>query len=99
MRARRAPGAPHPGARVVLHVVSPSAPYTSSDRPTTDTSDPGPRCPYSVSDAAALTNSTSESALVNELVGASTGSDPASLPDWSSLLLGPAVRNSEVHLR
>ncbi|MGW3956826.1 MCE family protein [Streptomyces sp. NPDC004752] len=44
-------------------------------------------------------NSPQENALVNELLAPATGQHPADLPDWSSLLAGPALRGTEVTLR
>ena len=46
-----------------------------------------------------LANSAQENELVNELSGASLGVAPRSLPDWSSLLVGPVYRGREVRLR
>jgi phospholipid/cholesterol/gamma-HCH transport system substrate-binding protein len=45
-----------------------------------------------------LANSPQENELVNELSGASLGVRPASLPDWTSLLVGPVYRGREVKL-
>lgn len=46
-----------------------------------------------------LPNSPGENNLVNEVVAASTGHSPGSLPDWSSVLLGGFYRGAEVTLR
>jgi phospholipid/cholesterol/gamma-HCH transport system substrate-binding protein len=46
-----------------------------------------------------LANSPQENELVNELVGASLGVAPSSLPDWSSILVGPVYRGREVRLK
>jgi phospholipid/cholesterol/gamma-HCH transport system substrate-binding protein len=46
-----------------------------------------------------LANSAQENEFVNELSGASLGVPPRSLPDWSSLLVGPVYRGREVRLR
>jgi phospholipid/cholesterol/gamma-HCH transport system substrate-binding protein len=46
-----------------------------------------------------LANSAQENEFVNELSGAALGVRPASLPDWSSLLVGPVYRGREVRLR
>jgi phospholipid/cholesterol/gamma-HCH transport system substrate-binding protein len=48
---------------------------------------------------ASLANSAQENEFVNELSGASLGVAPRSLPDWSSLLVGPVYRGREVRLR
>ncbi|WP_031085439.1 MCE family protein [Streptomyces sp. NRRL WC-3549] len=44
-------------------------------------------------------NSPQESALVNELVAPSLEVQPQALPDWSSVLIGPAFRGAEVKLK
>ncbi|MEU1150753.1 MCE family protein [Streptomyces sp. NPDC005863] len=44
-------------------------------------------------------NSPQENDLVNELLAPATGKAPTSLPEWSSLLAGPALRGTEVTLR
>jgi phospholipid/cholesterol/gamma-HCH transport system substrate-binding protein len=46
-----------------------------------------------------LANSVQENEFVNELSGASLGVAPRSLPDWSSLLVGPVYRGREVRLK
>ncbi|MEU9709436.1 MCE family protein [Streptomyces sp. NPDC047967] len=49
--------------------------------------------------ALGLPNSPQESQLVNELVAPSLKVRPADLPDWSSVLIGPAFRGTEVKLK
>ncbi|GGZ22760.1 MCE family protein [Streptomyces nitrosporeus] len=49
--------------------------------------------------ALGLPNSPQESRLVNELVAPSLKVQPQSLPDWSSVLIGPAFRGAEVKLK
>ncbi|WP_037856005.1 MCE family protein [Streptomyces sp. NRRL S-340] len=44
-------------------------------------------------------NSPQENALVNELLAPAAGKQPGDLPDWSSLLAGPALRGTEVTLK
>ncbi|MFH8220586.1 MCE family protein [Streptomyces sp. NPDC018057] len=44
-------------------------------------------------------NSPQENDLVNELLAPATGKPSADLPDWSSLLAGPALRGAEVTLK
>jgi phospholipid/cholesterol/gamma-HCH transport system substrate-binding protein len=44
-------------------------------------------------------NSPEENQLIAELVAPTAGMDPADFPSWSSLLLGPALRGTEVSLR
>jgi phospholipid/cholesterol/gamma-HCH transport system substrate-binding protein len=46
-----------------------------------------------------LANSPQENEFVNELVGATHDVNPRSLPDWSSMLVGPVYRGKEVDLR
>ncbi|MER6403071.1 MCE family protein [Streptomyces viridosporus] len=43
-------------------------------------------------------NSPQENDLVNELLAPAAGRHPGDLPDWSSLLVGPAYRGTEVTL-
>ncbi|MDT0393876.1 MCE family protein [Streptomyces edwardsiae] len=43
-------------------------------------------------------NSPSENDLVNELLAPAAGKSPGDLPDWSSLLVGPVYRGTEVTL-
>ncbi len=44
-------------------------------------------------------NSPQENALVNELIAPKAKASPADLPDWSSLLVGPVYRGTEVNLK
>ncbi len=44
-------------------------------------------------------NSPQENDLVNELLAPAAGESPGDLPDWSSLLVGPLYRGTEVTLR
>ncbi|GAA3008772.1 MCE family protein [Streptomyces fulvorobeus] len=46
-----------------------------------------------------MPNSPQESRLVNELVAPALKVQPRTLPDWSSVLIGPAFRGAEVKLR
>ncbi|MFE9116419.1 MCE family protein [Streptomyces sp. NPDC007172] len=46
-----------------------------------------------------LPNSPQENQLVNELLAPALRQAPQSLPDWSSLLLGPALRGTEVTIK
>ncbi|TWG07019.1 MCE family protein [Streptomyces brevispora] len=46
-----------------------------------------------------MPNSPQESRLVNELVAPSLKVQPQTLPDWSSVLIGPAFRGAEVKLK
>ncbi|MBK3596530.1 hypothetical protein JHN60_30655, partial [Streptomyces sp. MBT51] len=56
-------------------------------------------CPAGTDTALGLPNSPQESVLVNELVAPSLNVQPQSLPDWSSVLIGPAFRGAEVKLK
>ncbi|MEU1469195.1 MCE family protein [Streptomyces sp. NPDC005761] len=49
--------------------------------------------------ALGMPNSPAESRLVNELVAPSLKVQPQTLPDWSSVLIGPAFRGAEVKLK
>lgn len=46
-----------------------------------------------------LANSPSENEFINELVAPSVNQPPQSLPDWSSVLVGPVFRGTEVTLK
>ncbi|MEV7627915.1 MCE family protein [Actinoplanes sp. NPDC089786] len=88
-------GTTQPGLRVKLHV-SPSrgAYLPGKDDPVYQDKD-GPACyptPYG------LANAPPESEYLNELMAASIGVPPRSLPSWSSLLVGPIFRGREVTL-
>ncbi|MGH3159231.1 MAG: MCE family protein [Streptosporangiaceae bacterium] len=53
----------------------------------------------STASAGSLANSPEENEFVNELAGASLGEAPSSLPNWSSILVGPLYRGKEVRLK
>ncbi|MHC3459165.1 MCE family protein [Streptomyces flavovirens] len=81
-------------------------PYTGTAVPTADVrTAPAPRGtapsapPAGTDTALGLPNSPQESVLVNELVAPSLNVQPQSLPDWSSVLIGPAFRGAEVKLK
>lgn len=94
-------GTDRPGAHVVLHIVPKVGPYTAADRPVSSTADPGPRCPGA--SAGALTSPApdpaAESTLINDLVAPGLGVRPSALPGWSSLVLGPALRGTQVTVK
>ncbi|MEU5411878.1 MULTISPECIES: MCE family protein [Streptomyces] len=85
-----------------------SVPYVGKAAPTADT-----RTTPATDDAAVgeetrepaadsalgMPNSPQESRLVNELVAPSLRVQPQTLPDWSSVLIGPAFRGAEVKLK
>lgn len=108
-------GTGRPGLRVDLTTVPARDAYTAGrDTPVYDAGG-GPHCypvPYLGIPAEAAVrasatadqdlgpaNSPQENDLVNELLAPATGRRPGDLPDWSSLLAGPALRGTEVTLR
>ena len=106
-------GTDRPGIHVdVTSVPSRGAYRPGRDTPVYD-SGGGPRCPSvpylgslagTTAPAAAAgqdlgpANSPQENDLVNELLAPGAGRNPGELPDWSSLLVGPAYRGTEVTL-
>ncbi|MEU7468012.1 MCE family protein [Streptomyces sp. NPDC044984] len=107
-------GTDRPGIHVdVTTVPSRGAYRPGRDTPVYD-SGGGPRCPAvpylgtlarpaAQASAAAgqdlgPANSPQENDLVNELLAPAAGRHPGELPDWSSLLVGPAYRGTEVTL-
>ncbi|NUV77606.1 MCE family protein [Streptomyces fungicidicus] len=107
-------GTDRPGLTVeVTTVPSRGAYQPGRDTPSYDASG-GPRCypvpylgasvkpaaqpPAAVEQELGPANSPEESGLVNELLAPGAGQDPGDLPDWSSLLAGPAFRGAEVTL-
>ncbi|MFD7685898.1 MCE family protein [Streptomyces sp. NPDC059781] len=71
----------------------PSVPYLGSlPRPTALAA--GPAAEQDLGPA----NSPAENDLVNELLAPAAGESPGDLPDWSSLLVGPVYRGTEVTL-
>ncbi|MFD4676698.1 MCE family protein [Lentzea sp. NPDC058450] len=55
--------------------------------------------PSSVQNAANLANSPEEARLIAALFGPRVGVEPQDMPGWSSLLLGPLVRGTEVTVK
>ncbi|MCX5415412.1 MCE family protein [Streptomyces sp. NBC_00059] len=84
-----------------------SVPYTGRpaptadvrSAPTTDTGAPEEEAQEPGGTALGMPNSPEESRLVNELVAPSLKIRPETLPDWSSVLIGPAFRGAEVKLK
>ncbi|WPW32557.1 MCE family protein [Streptomyces atratus] len=88
-----------------------SLPYVGNTVPTADArtaagqetrADSTPGAPEEVAAADAslgMPNSPQESRLVNELVAPSLKARPQALPEWSSVLIGPAFRGAEVKLK
>jgi phospholipid/cholesterol/gamma-HCH transport system substrate-binding protein len=60
--------------------------------------EPAVRVPATAGGHLGPANSPQENDLVNELLAPATGKPAAALPDWSSLLAGPALRGTEVTL-
>ncbi|WP_079032294.1 MCE family protein [Streptomyces specialis] len=101
-------GTNEPGLHINVQTVPSRGAYGPGDTPSYGAGG-GPQCygtPY-VSGATfqgtegglGLPNSEQESELVNELLAADGGTAAADLPEWSSLLAGPAFRGTEVELR
>lgn len=64
-----------------------------------DTGEQTAAAPTGRDTALGMPNSPQESRLVNELVAPSLKVQPQTLPDWSSVLIGPAFRGAEVKLK
>lgn len=60
---------------------------------------PGSTIPSAAGDAVNLANSPEEARMIAALFGPRVGVDPREMPGWSSLLLGPLVRGTEVTVR
>lgn len=87
-----------------------AVPYTGATVPTADArtaaapaqggaAGPETAGPTATDTSLGMPNSPQESVLVNELVAPSLKVQPRSLPDWSSVLIGPAFRGAEVKLK
>ncbi|WP_405718859.1 MCE family protein [Streptomyces sp. NBC_00046] len=86
-----------------------SVPYVGRTVPTADTraatpvtapaGEPAGAAPSGPQSGLGMPNSPQESQLVNELVAPSLKVQPQTLPDWSSVLIGPAFRGAEVKLK
>ncbi|QKW06252.1 MCE family protein [Streptomyces sp. NA04227] len=107
-------GTDEPGLHVSVNTVPSRGSYVPGKDTPAYTAGGGPRCypvPYlgtpvraaAAGDPAAQNlgpaNSPAENDLVNELLAPSAGTAPENLPDWSSLLVGPAFRGTEVRLK
>jgi phospholipid/cholesterol/gamma-HCH transport system substrate-binding protein len=88
-------GTAEPGLHVRLHVTPPRGAYLPGKDEPVYRDKSGPAC-YPTPDG--LANAPQESAYLNELMAASLGVAPRSLPPWSSLLVGPVFRGKEVTL-
>ncbi|MFE5732133.1 MCE family protein [Streptomyces sp. NPDC056528] len=108
-------GTNRPGLHVNVTAVPPRGAYVPGRDTPSYGSGGGPRChpvPYLGAPAAPAArasaatgqdlgpaNSPQENDLVNELLAPAAKKRPGDLPDWSSLLAGPAFRGAEVTLR
>ncbi|MFJ4868182.1 MCE family protein [Streptomyces sp. NPDC088757] len=108
-------GTNRPGLHVNVTAVPPRGAYVPGRDAPSYGSGGGPRChpvPYLGAPAAPAArasaaadqdlgpaNSPQENDLVNELLAPAAKKRPGDLPDWSSLLAGPAFRGAEVTLR
>jgi phospholipid/cholesterol/gamma-HCH transport system substrate-binding protein len=91
------------GLHVTVHVVPSLGKYVPGrDRPVYDAGG-GPHCysvPYQPGTAGlGVPNSPGENDLVNELLRPSATSPSRTLPDWSSVLVGPIYRGTEVTVK
>ncbi|MDT0307950.1 MCE family protein [Streptomyces sp. DSM 44917] len=105
-------GTDEPGVHINVQVVQPRGSYGPGDTPGYGGGG-GPQCygvPYGGSggnspasytggEGLGLPNSAQENALVRELLAADGSTGTGDLPEWSSLLAGPAFRGAEVELR
>ncbi|GAB3280532.1 MCE family protein [Actinocorallia lasiicapitis] len=101
-------GTKNPGLHVNVHSVPAKAPYRpGKDKPVYNAKS-GPRCypvPYTTAKQTKVAagglgigNSPQENQQVNELVAPGIDELPSALPDWTSVLLGPVYRGSEVRV-
>ncbi|MGW1226235.1 MCE family protein [Streptomyces sp. NPDC001478] len=73
---------------------------TAADRPASATdTEAAPEEVPAANPSLGMPNSPQESRLVNELVAPSLNVRPQALPEWSSVLIGPAFRGVEVNLK
>lgn len=96
-------GTGQPGLHVDVTMVPSRGQYVpGKDKPVYDATGGPQPCrlvPAATPDALGLPNSPQENGLVNELLAPSLGTAPTSLPDWSSVLVGPVFRGAEVTLK
>lgn len=105
-------GTDEPGVHINVQVVQPRGSYGPGDTPGYGGGG-GPQCygvpygggggnspaSYTGGEGLGLPNSEQENALVRELLAADGSTGTGDLPEWSSLLAGPAFRGAEVELR
>jgi phospholipid/cholesterol/gamma-HCH transport system substrate-binding protein len=102
-------GTNEPGLHVTLTVQDPRAKYVPGRDSPVYNARGGPRCYGGGGGTTGISlategdlgpaNSAGERGLVAELIGPSMGVAPGDVPDWSSVLVGPALRGTEVALR
>jgi phospholipid/cholesterol/gamma-HCH transport system substrate-binding protein len=74
--------------------------YPAGGPATVRSAPPNAATPVAVAPGAlGLPNSPEENRLVNELLAPGLQEVPEDLPDWSSVLLGPVYRGTEVRIR
>ncbi|MFI0355654.1 MCE family protein [Actinomadura sp. 9N407] len=75
-------------------------PYDPAGGTTAQVAPPGQVAPVAVAPGGlGLPNSPQENALVNELLAPGMREVPQSLPDWSSVLVGPIYRGAQVNVK
>ena len=92
-----------PGVRVRVRTAPNPGPYKPGKDTPAYAAKGGPACypvPYTTAKVArgglGLANSPQENSLVNELIAPEVGEPAQVLPDWSSVLVGPLYRGTEV---
>ncbi|WP_406090008.1 MCE family protein [Streptomyces sp. NBC_01013] len=88
---------PYVGAAVPTAAGRAAASVAPGDK--ADADEQASTAPAAKDTALGMPNSPQESRLVNELVAPSLKVQPQTLPDWSSVLIGPAFRGAEVKLK
>ncbi|TYL55374.1 MCE family protein [Nocardioides sp. BGMRC 2183] len=78
---------------------SPAGPANPEARPGAIPAPPIDFVDRSVRNGLGPANSVEENQLIAEILAPTVGLAPAEFPDWSSLLLGPVLRGTEVELR
>ncbi|MFF2329472.1 MULTISPECIES: MCE family protein [unclassified Streptomyces] len=96
-----ATGGPHCYSLPYIGATVPTADArAAADKATASSSEPDAPEEVAAADASlGMPNSPQESRLVNELVAPSLKVQPQELPEWSSVLIGPAFRGAEVKLK
>jgi phospholipid/cholesterol/gamma-HCH transport system substrate-binding protein len=95
MDAALGKGTAQPGLHITLHTVQDLGRYTPGKDTPVYRDNAGPRC-FATTTAAVTPSGAQQDGLVNELAAASAGVVPSALPGWSSELLGPLYRGTEV---